>query len=56
MGAPAAKKVAAIIDVDMTKKKIEEMNNDGKVPKIAMFGGSLFLFPHPVKELADLIN
>src|SRR6478672_12022464 len=40
------------IDVDMTKKKIEEMNNVGKVPKIAMFGGSLFLFPHPVKELA----
>src|SRR6478735_413547 len=44
------------IDVDMTKKKIEEMNNDGKVPKIAMFGGSLFLFPHPVKELADFLH
>src|SRR6478752_2481201 len=44
------------IDVDMTKKKIEEMNNVGKVPKIAMFGGSLFLFPHPVKELADFLH
>jgi glycine hydroxymethyltransferase len=44
------------IDVDMTKKKIEQMNNDGKVPKIAMFGGSLFLFPHPVKELADFLH
>src|SRR5918998_178031 len=28
----------------------------GKKPKIGMFGGSLFLFPHPVKELADFMH
>jgi glycine hydroxymethyltransferase len=32
------------------------MTYDGKSPKIAMFGGSLFLFPHPVKELADFMH
>ncbi len=44
------------IDVDMTKKKIETMDNEKRVPKIAMFGGSLFLFPHPVKELSDFLH
>src|ERR687884_1122420 len=44
------------IDVDETKKKIEEMARNGKTPKIAMFGGSLFLFPHPVKELAEFMH
>lgn len=40
------------IDVDATKKRIAEM----KSLKLAMFGGSLFLFPHPVKELAQTIR
>jgi glycine hydroxymethyltransferase len=44
------------IDVDLTRKKIEKMVKEGKAPKIAMFGGSLFLFPHPVKELADFLH
>ena len=44
------------IDTDMTKKKIETMANEGKSPKIAMFGGSLFLFPHPVKELLYFLH
>jgi glycine hydroxymethyltransferase len=44
------------IDIDATKKKIKEMSRDGKTPKIAMFGGSLFLFPHPVKELAEFMH
>src|ERR671927_1051179 len=44
------------IDVDATKKKIEEMARNGETPKIGMFGGSLFLFPHPVKELADFMH
>src|ERR671927_405061 len=44
------------IDVDATKRKIEEMIRNGKVPKIGMFGGSLFLFPHPVKELAEFMH
>jgi len=44
------------IDIDETKKKIENMARDGKTPKIGMFGGSLFLFPHPVKELSDFMH
>jgi glycine hydroxymethyltransferase len=40
------------IDIDETKKKIGELGS----LKLAMFGGSLFLFPHPVKELADSIR
>ncbi|HEY7506880.1 MAG TPA: serine hydroxymethyltransferase [Nitrososphaera sp.] len=44
------------IDVDATKNKIKEMKRDGKAPKIGMFGGSLFLFPHPVKELAGFMH
>lgn len=41
------------IDVDGTKKRIREL---GRPVKIAMFGGSLFLFPHPVKELASAVT
>ncbi|MFM9875449.1 MAG: serine hydroxymethyltransferase [Nitrosarchaeum sp.] len=44
------------IDVDKTKQKVEELKKIGRLPKIAMFGGSLFLFPHPVKELADFLK
>lgn len=45
------------IDVDKTKQKIERMvKEERKSPTLAMFGGSLFLFPHPVKELADTIH
>ena len=41
------------IDVDKTKEKIKKLESDGKKPKMVMFGGSLFLFPHPVSELAE---
>src|SRR5574342_1212399 len=44
------------IDVDATKKKILDMDKDGKSPKMVMFGGSLFLFPHPVKELSEFMH
>ncbi|MFZ0252790.1 MAG: serine hydroxymethyltransferase [Nitrososphaeraceae archaeon] len=44
------------IEVDATKKKVSEMISNGKKPAIAMFGGSLFLFPHPVKELASFMH
>ena len=44
------------IDVDESKKKIETLKKEGKKPKMAMFGGSLFLFPHPVKELASYLH
>ncbi|MBM3897624.1 MAG: aminotransferase class I/II-fold pyridoxal phosphate-dependent enzyme [Thaumarchaeota archaeon] len=45
------------IDVDKTKEKVKKMVEDEKdPPKMAMFGGSLFLFPHPIKELADFLK
>ncbi len=37
------------IDVDKAAEKIRE-----KEPKIVLFGASIFLFPHPVKELHDV--
>jgi len=37
------------IDVDAAAKKIEVVK-----PKLVTFGGSLFLFPHPVKELSKV--
>ena len=44
------------IDVDEAKKKISQLSKDGKAPKIGMFGASVFLRPHPVKELAETIK
>jgi glycine hydroxymethyltransferase len=41
------------IDVDETKKRIRGLK---KPIRLGMFGGSLFLFPHPVKELAPAIQ
>jgi len=40
------------IDVDGTKKKVREL----KQLRLAMFGGSLFLFPHPLKELSSVLQ
>lgn len=44
------------IDVDATIKKIRNMEKEGRIPKLVMFGGSVFLFPHPIKELADFLK
>ena len=44
------------IDVDKTKQKVKDLKKSNRLPKMAMFGGSLFLFPHPVKELADFLK
>jgi len=44
------------LDVDKTKTKIQELEKQGRLPKLAMLGGSVFLFPHPVKELADFLK
>ncbi len=44
------------LDVDKTKAKVEDLKNQNRLPKIAMFGGSVFLFPHPVKELAEFLK
>ena len=37
-------------------RKLMELKKSNRLPKIAMFGGSLFLFPHPVKELSDFLK
>lgn len=42
------------IDVDRTRKRLKKLVQDeGIKPKMVIFGGSVFPFPHPVKELAD---
>jgi len=43
------------IDVDETKRKLKSIQSAGKKVKIVMFGGSLFLFPHPVRDLAEAV-
>lgn len=45
------------IDVDKTKEKVKKIieSKESQV-KIAMFGGSMFLFPHPIKELKDFLT
>jgi len=45
-------KEAMNIDVDETKKRIAALPS----LKLAMFGCSLFLFPHPIKELEQAIR
>ncbi len=44
------------IDVDATIKKVKKLEKEGRVPKIVYFGGSVILFEHPVKELADFFK
>jgi len=42
------------IDVDKTSNLVKELSGKGKVPKIFMLGASVFLFPHPVKEIINI--
>lgn len=44
------------IDVEKAKEKIRKLADDGKPPKLVMFGASVFPFPHPVKELTETIH
>jgi glycine hydroxymethyltransferase len=39
------------VDVDRAVKVIEEVK-----PKFAVLGGSVYLFPHPVKEIAEAVH
>jgi len=41
------------IDIDATEKKIQKLAEEGKRPTLAMLGGSVLPFPHPVKQLAE---
>ncbi|GIT56435.1 MAG: hypothetical protein Ct9H300mP17_15940 [Candidatus Nitrosopelagicus sp.] len=40
------------LDVDKKKTKVEDLKSQGKLPKIAMFGGSVFFFPTPSKRIS----
>ncbi|MGQ4914649.1 MAG: serine hydroxymethyltransferase [Candidatus Asgardarchaeia archaeon] len=42
------------IDVDKTIKKVKKMEAEGKHIHFYMLGASVFLFPHPVKEISEL--
>ena len=44
------------IKVDETKSMVEAMVDAEDPPKLAMFGGSVLPFPHPVKELAETFH
>ena len=44
------------IDVDATRRKVERLSREGKVPKLFMLGASVFLFPHPVKEIKQIAD
>jgi glycine hydroxymethyltransferase len=44
------------IDVDKTINKIKELEKAGINIKLAMFGGSVLLFPQPLKELASIFK
>ncbi len=41
------------IDVDKTKAVVEKMD---KKPKVFVLGASLFLFPHPVREIVEIAH
>ncbi|MEM0079396.1 MAG: serine hydroxymethyltransferase [Nitrososphaerota archaeon] len=42
------------IDIDGTRKRLKKLEEEGKKPSIFMLGASVFLFPHPVKEIAEI--
>jgi glycine hydroxymethyltransferase len=44
------------IDVDATRKRVQRLASEGKKPTLAMFGGSVLLFPQPVKELVSFFH
>jgi glycine hydroxymethyltransferase len=44
------------IDVDGTIAKVKKLEAEGIRPKMVIFGASVFLFPHPVKELESFFH
>jgi len=44
------------IDIDKTRERVAKLAKEGKPPKLVMFGGSVFPFPHPLKELAPVLH
>ncbi len=44
------------IDVDASIKEIRKLQEGGQEIKLLLFGGSVFPFPHPVKEFRDIAD
>ncbi len=45
------------IDVDATAKRLKKVEREEKKrPRLFLLGASVFLFPHPVKEIRELAN
>ena len=44
------------IDVEKTKDRVKRLAEKGTPPKLVVLGGSVFPFPHPVEELADVFR
>jgi glycine hydroxymethyltransferase len=44
------------IDVDKTKQRVLKLADEGKPPKLVMFGASVFPFPHPIRELSETFH
>lgn len=42
------------IDIDKTAQVVRDLKDQGKAPKLFILGASVFLFPHPVKEIVQL--
>lgn len=44
------------IDVDRSLKKMSNLRREKKSPKVVTFGASLFLFPHPLRDMVERIR
>ncbi|MFB0567591.1 MAG: serine hydroxymethyltransferase, partial [Candidatus Bathyarchaeia archaeon] len=44
------------IDVDRTRRRTARLVKEGRPPKLVTFGASVFPFPHPVKDLAEMFH
>jgi glycine hydroxymethyltransferase len=42
------------IDVDKTAQVVRDLKDQGKSPKLFVLGASVFLFPHPVREIVQI--
>lgn len=44
------------IDVDRSIQRMDKLLQEGKKIRLAIFGASVFLFPHPIKQLYDYLR
>src|ERR671915_369104 len=55
-GWPGERVYAGCIYIDQVELICNDLARNGRTPNIGMVGGSAFLFPHPVKELAEFMH